>query len=78
MSKIGFYGGSFNPPTKAHIELAKKVIKECSLDKVIFVPVGDLYEKEGMAKAIHPNDFITLIHSYLNDIENNQESREHK
>ena len=42
MSRIGFYGGSFNPPTKAHIELAKKVIKECNLDKVIFVPVGDI------------------------------------
>lgn len=51
MAKIGFYGGCFNPPTKAHIEMAKKAIKECNLDKVIFVPVGDSYEKEGIAKG---------------------------
>ena len=51
MARIGFYGGCFNPPTKAHIELAKKALKECNLDKVIFVPVGDSYKKEGMAKG---------------------------
>ncbi|MCI8833219.1 MAG: nicotinate (nicotinamide) nucleotide adenylyltransferase [Clostridia bacterium] len=60
MSKIGLYGGSFNPPTKAHIELAKKVIKECNLDKVIFVPVGDLYQKEGMAKGIHRYNMLKI------------------
>lgn len=60
MSKIGLYGGSFNPPTKAHIELAKKVIKECNLDKVIFVPVGDLYKKEGLAKGIHRYKMLQL------------------
>ena len=74
MSKIGFYGGSFNPPTKAHIELAKKVIKECSLDKVIFVPVGDLYEKEGMAKAIHRYNMLEIasnreVNLQVSDIE---------
>lgn len=60
MSRIGFYGGSFNPPTKAHIELAKKVIKECNLDKVIFVPVGDLYQKKGMAKGIHRYNMLEI------------------
>lgn len=74
MSKIGFFGGSFNPPTKAHIELAKKVIKECSLDKVIFVPVGDLYEKEGMAKAIHRYNMLEIasnreVNLQVSDIE---------
>lgn len=60
MSKIGLYGGSFNPPTKAHIELAKKVIQECNLDKIIFVPVGDLYQKEGMAKGIHRYNMLEI------------------
>lgn len=46
--KIGFFGGSFNPPTIAHIELAKKAIKENELDKVIFVPIGDFYQKEDL------------------------------
>ena len=49
--RIGFFGGSFNPPTNAHINLAKEVIKVCNLDKVIFVPMGNYYPKEGLAKA---------------------------
>lgn len=49
--RIGFFGGSFNPPTNAHINLAKKVLENCKLDKVIFVPMGDSYEKKGLAKA---------------------------
>jgi len=49
--KIGFFGGSFNPPTKAHIELAQKVIEKYVLDKVIFVPMGDFYVKEGLASS---------------------------
>ena len=44
--KIGFFGGCFNPPSNIHIELAKKVLQENNLDSVIFVPVGDFYQKE--------------------------------
>ena len=61
MAKIGFYGGTFNPPTKAHIELAKKTVNECELDKVIFVPVNDLYKKEEMAKSIDRLNMLKII-----------------
>ncbi len=47
--KIGFFGGCFNPPTNAHINLAKKVLKKCDIDKIIFVPVGDFYRKNELA-----------------------------
>ena len=49
--KIGFFGGSFNPPTNAHIDLAKKALIECNMDKIVFMPMGDFYEKKGLAKA---------------------------
>lgn len=49
--KIGFFGGSFNPPTNAHINLAKKVLDVCNLDKIIFVPMGNYYQKANLAKA---------------------------
>lgn len=48
--KIGFFGGCFNPPTIAHINLAKKVLEKCNLDKLIFVPIGDFYSKKDLAK----------------------------
>ena len=60
MARIGFYGGCFNPPTKAHIELAKKSLKECKLDKVVFVPIGDLYEKEKLEKGIHRYNMLKI------------------
>lgn len=46
--KYGFFGGAFNPPTCAHLELAKKVKNEFKLDKLFFVPVGNLYQKKDL------------------------------
>ena len=60
MAKIGFYGGAFNPPTKAHIEMAKKALDECNLDKIIFVPINDLYKKDGLVKGKHRVNMLEL------------------
>ena len=67
--KIGFFGGCFNPPTIAHIELAKKVLNECKLDKVIFVPVGDFYKKRELAPAIHRYNMLEIECNKINNIE---------
>lgn len=67
--KLGFFGGSFNPPTKAHLNLADKAIKECSLDKVIFVPMGDFYKKLGLAKGI---DRFNMLKIACSAYENNK------
>ena len=45
MEKIGFFGGSFNPPTIAHLKIVEFSLKEFGLDKVVIVPMGDKYEK---------------------------------
>ena len=49
--KIGFFGGCFNPPTNTHIDLANKLIKNGIIEKVIFVPVGNYYQKQNLASA---------------------------
>ena len=61
MAKIGFYGGCFNPPTKAHIGLAQMAIKEYKLDKVVFVPVGDFYEKDNLEKLLHRYNMLKIV-----------------
>ena len=48
MEKIGFFGGSFNPPTIAHFEIVKLAKKEFNLDKVVIIPMGDKYDKKDL------------------------------
>ena len=45
---IVVFGGSFNPPLNSHFSLAEQIISEYkNVEKVIFVPVSEKYEKEG-------------------------------
>jgi len=64
--KIGFFGGSFNPPTKAHFNIAKKVLKEASLDKILFVPMGDSYQKQGLASEVDRLNMLRIMCSSSN------------
>lgn len=43
--KIGLFGGSFNPITNAHLQVAEKALKEVGLDILYFIPAGDPYFK---------------------------------
>ena len=38
MQRLGIFGGTFNPPHKGHIYIAKEALKGAKLDKVIFMP----------------------------------------
>lgn len=47
------FGGTFDPITNAHLNLALKVLNDSSLniDKLLFVPVGDKYKKKGKSSS---------------------------
>jgi nicotinate-nucleotide adenylyltransferase len=38
--KIGLFGGSFDPPHRGHIALARLAMESVGLDRVMFAPVG--------------------------------------
>lgn len=59
--KIGIYGGCFNPPHKMHEKIAKNLIKEGYVDKVIFVPTGDYYPKKNQQTAEKRLEMLNLI-----------------
>lgn len=61
MEKIGFFGGCFNPPTIAHLELAKTVLQEFNLDKIVFVPMSDFYSKKGLISQEHRYNMLILL-----------------
>lgn len=50
---IAIFGGSFNPPTNAHFLLAEQILNDTQVEKVLFVPVGDLYQKQGLLPSYH-------------------------
>lgn len=58
--KIGVLGGSFNPPTLAHLELSKKCIEQGFCDKVVWVPVNDSYRKSTNIPARNRLDMVKL------------------
>ena len=58
--KIGIYAGSFNPIHNAHVDIARKIINEGYVDKVIFVPVGDGYEKRELVAGEKRYEMIKL------------------
>jgi len=38
--KLGILGGTFNPPHIGHLEIAREVLEELELDKIIFMVAG--------------------------------------
>lgn len=49
--RIGIFGGSFDPPHRGHLEVAKSALKHANLDKVIFIPAKQNPHKEAIPHA---------------------------
>lgn len=64
---IAICGGSFNPPTKAHIEMIKKVGSLNYIDKTLILPVGDFYKKEDLISVNHR---INMLNTVFKDMDN--------
>lgn len=45
--KIGLYGGSFDPVHIGHMAVAKAAKEQFELDRVIFIPTGNMPHKKG-------------------------------
>lgn len=45
-SRIGVFGGTFDPPHHAHLELANAARLQLNLDSVIFIPAGNPWRKD--------------------------------
>lgn len=62
---IAIFGGVFNPPTVAHYEVAKHLLSLSDITSLLFVPVGDQYEKAGLIPAFHRVKMLEIMISDL-------------
>ena len=79
MKNIAFYGGSFNPPTNIHLQIAKNVLKQLNIDKVYFVPVGNYYQKNELIDVKHRLNMLNIMcenqdKMYVSDITLNEKN----
>lgn len=47
--KLGLFGGSFDPPHKAHLALARAALRELNLNRLFLVPAARSPHKKGQA-----------------------------
>ena len=59
--KYGFFGGSFNPPTKAHLEIARNALDKFKLDEVFLVPMGNGYNKPDLIDEKYRYEMLKLL-----------------
>ena len=67
--KIGILGGTFDPPHNAHLEIAKRAIKQFDLDKVIFIPSGNPWQKKDATPFIHRYEMTKILIEKSNKFE---------
>lgn len=54
MKRIGLFGGSFDPPHRAHVALAHAALDALALDAVWWIPAGDPWQKSRtITPAVH-------------------------
>lgn len=66
--KIGIFGGCFNPPHKMHKNIPLELISKGYLDKVIYVPTNDNYEKKDLISNKDRCNMLKLMIYNNNDL----------
>lgn len=66
--KIGIFGGCFNPPHRMHKKISLELIKKNYVDKVIYVPTGDYYNKLNLTKFQDRYNMLSLMVSKYDDL----------
>lgn len=59
--KIGIFGGCFNPPHNMHKKVAQDLINQGYVDKVVFVPTGNNYNKKELIDIAYRIDMLNLV-----------------
>jgi nicotinate-nucleotide adenylyltransferase len=59
-TRIGVFGGTFDPPQNGHIAVAQAVFERLELDHILFVPAGDPWQKNEEASPLQRSAMVKL------------------
>lgn len=59
--RIGLYGGSFNPPHRGHMGVAKSAVDALALDRLLLIPAGIAPHKEFPAFSPTPIQRLEMV-----------------
>jgi nicotinate-nucleotide adenylyltransferase len=62
------FGGSFNPPTFAHLEIVKTLLNTFKDSTVLLLPVGNDYQKPELIDFSHRFNMLTLMTKHLDRV----------
>jgi len=65
--RIGVFGGTFDPIHVAHVVSAVEARRALCLDRVVFVPAGDPWQKRGSVSAAAA-DRLAMVRAAINGI----------
>lgn len=72
MSKIGIYGGSFNPPHIGHCLAAKEMVERLSLDRLLIIPAAAPPHKQLAQGSPSAEERLSMCHAAFSGIQNTE------
>jgi len=63
------FGGSFNPPTIAHLKIVKKLLSTYHGSQILLLPVGNDYSKPELIDIKYRIDMLNLLIANIHDVE---------
>ena len=61
MTRTALFGGSFDPVHLAHLSLARCAVEQLDLDRLLWVPAGNPWQKPGVSAAEHRRAMVQLM-----------------
>ena len=61
MKNIGVLGGTFDPPHEAHLKIAERSLNQFKLDKIIFIPSGNPWQKKDSTPYNHRFEMTKIL-----------------
>ena len=74
-TRIGIFGGTFDPPHDGHVAAARAVIEQLGLDRLLLVVANDPWQKSGLRVVSPAADRVALVEALAPAIPGAETSR---